>query len=32
MAQSALEHFKKSFLIYESYFGQNSLDTAKAAI
>jgi len=29
MAQSALQHFKKSFMIYESYFGKNALDTAK---
>jgi hypothetical protein len=29
---SALSHFKLSFLIYESYYGSNAIDTAKTAV
>jgi len=28
----ALHHFKQSYVIYESYLGQNSLETAKSAL
>jgi len=27
-----LSHFKLSFLIYESYYGNNAIDTAKVAV